>query len=201
MDVAALLLACSLHPDDAPLLSMAYVYAGGNPYVVLDGSFTLDGAGTLEHTAPPHSPAAARLVVDRILSVGGEPVLGLLPVRPQWADEFGKTLDDLFDPCSAIAVASAKMSEFDDACRHRGPPRHLRRRGCVLDLYARGVGLVALGRAVLADMTLPAPFSSEAELGEGLPASAMPSLNSGLFFPTAPPQPAPVWTSPAEPLQ
>ncbi len=190
MDIAALLLACSVHADDAMLLSIAYVQGRGDPYVVIDvspqASERDDAHGVGAATS---SSTAARAAVARIVAVGGEPVLGLLPVRPEWASEFGKTLDDLFDPCGNIAVASAKLSEFEHACGRVG-----KRRGCILDLYGRSLGLPALRRAVLADLTLPNPFpgdgatESETRAGQG---------GSDLFFATTPIAPVPALRTPS----
>lgn len=188
MDIAALLLACSMHADDAVLLSVAYVYAGGSPYAVVNVS--LSAVAPEDDIAPLSSPTAARAAVARILASGGDPVLGLLPARPAWATEFGRTLDDLLAPCSGVAIASAKLSEFDYACRSRGSQRSLPRRSCTLDLYGRGLGLPALGRAVVADLTLPHPFHGELVEANG-PASAWGVPQGGdLFFPTAPLAPA-----------
>lgn len=191
MDISALLLACSVHADDALLLSIAYVYGRGSPYAVVDVSLNaVDREDELGGDGIVSTATAARAAVGRILAIGGEPVLGLLPVRPEWANEFGKTLDDLFDPCSAIAIASAKLSEFDYACRRRGSQRIVPRRGCTLDLYGRYLGLPALRQAVLADLTLPTPFPSDsAETNEFSSTVAVPASGE-LFFRTAPLAPA-----------
>jgi hypothetical protein len=187
MDIAALLLACSVHADDALLLSTAYVYGRGSPYVVVDVSLDArDGEDALGVQSIPSSPAAARAAVERILASGGDPVLGLLPARPAWATEFGKTADDLLDPCSAIAIASAKLSEFDYTCRSRGSQRGVQRRGCTLDLYAHQLGLPALRRAVLADLTLTNPFPTDSGEASDSPPALMAAPGTELFFPTAP---------------
>lgn len=184
MDISALLLACSVHADDALLLSMAYVYGSGSPYAVVDVS--LRAVDHEDDMVAPSSPAAARAAVARILASDGDPVLGLLPARPEWAIEFGKTLDDLLAPCSSIAIASAKLSELDYACRSRGSQRSLQRRSCTLGLYGRGLGLPALGRAVVADLTLPHPFHG----GSTEPSRVEMTEGADLFFRTAPFPPA-----------
>jgi len=192
MDITALLLACSVHADDALLLSIAYVHSRGSPYAVVDvGLNAVDRDDALGvDSAAISSAAAARAAVGRILAIGGEPVLGLLPVRPEWASEFGKTLDNLLDPCGDMAIASAKLSEFDYACRSRGSQRGVQRRGCTLDLYGRHLGLPALRQAVLADLTLPNPFPSDSVEATNSPSAIAEPAGGELFFPTAPLAPA-----------
>jgi hypothetical protein len=184
VDISALLLACSVHADDALLLSIAYVQGRGDPYAVIDTSLrAIERDDALGVDKLASSPTAARASLTRIVALGGEPVLGLLPVRPEWATEFGKTLDDLFDPCSDIAVASAKLSEFEHACR-----RVRQRRGCILDLYGRSLGLPALRRAVLADLTLSSPFPDHgSDTSEALAGQS----GSDLFFAITPVAPMP----------
>jgi hypothetical protein len=191
MNLSALLLACSVHADDALLLSVAYVYGRGSSYAIIDVSLSAvdrdDAVGVDEIVS---TRAAARAAVARIVASAGEPVLGLLPARPEWALEFGKALDDLLDPCGDIAVASAKLSEFDYACRSRGTQRSVQRRSCTLDLYGRHLGLPALRQAVLADLTLPNPFPSDSvEVGDSPPVLVAPKCGE-LFFPTVPVAPA-----------
>src|SRR5881394_3923497 len=131
MDLSALLLACSMHADDRLLESIVFFHSRGNLYAVTDVAFaTLDG----ELRAPWPSPSSlpeARATVARILASGGEPVVGVLPVRLEWATEFGKSSDELFDGCTNVALASAKLSEFDYQCRSLGPNIEARsRRAC-----------------------------------------------------------------------
>jgi hypothetical protein len=198
VNISALLLACSVHADDALLLSLAYVYGRGNPHAVVDVSVDAvedrDAIFAIEEA--PSSPAAARAAVGRILANGGEPVVGLLPVRPDWASEFGKTLDDVLNPCGAIAIASAKLSEFDYACRGRGLQRSLQRRGCALDLYGRHIGLPALRQAVLADLTLTNPFPSDSSAASDTPALLAAPVGGEVFFPAAALSPAAVPSPP-----
>jgi hypothetical protein len=190
VNIAALIFACSVHADDALLLSLAYVHGRGNPYSVLD----VQRRGPEEDEAGDmlaSSSSAARAAVERILAAGGEPVLGLLPARPDWALEFGKTLEDLFDPCGNIEIASAKLSEFDYACRDRGSLRSSQRRSCTLDRYGESLGLPALGRAVLCDLTMPSAFPSpQLEMNESMRLERALGGNSGLFFATRPLEPA-----------
>ena len=157
MNLATLLLGCSVHMDDPLLLSVIHAHSSGNPYAVMNVDVAvLDGQDEpASMVTPPSSRPTARDAVSRVLAAGGAPVVGLLPVRPQWAAEFGKTLEELFDPCNNVAVASAKVSEFDYLCRGTGP--HLSasvRRACTLDRYGASVGLPALRIVVMADLKL-----------------------------------------------
>lgn len=187
MDLASLILSCSVHADDALLSTLARVHSNGNPFVVIN----VDVAALDSQDDPLPTAAlsidAARLAAVRIQALGGQPVLGLLPVRPEWASEFGKAPDELFDPCSNIAVASAKISEADYGCRTKG--RRLdapARRACTLDVYGALLALPGLRRVVLVEL-LTAPGEPERpypELEQGFAAS--PSAGSGLFFSLAP---------------
>jgi hypothetical protein len=189
-----------VHTDDALLLSIAYVHSRGSPYAVIDvGLNAVDRGDTLEVDGAASSPVSARAAVARIVAIGGEPVLGLLPVRPEWASEFGKTLDHLLEPCGAIAIASAKLSEFDHACRDRGGQRDVRRRGCTLDLYGRHLGLPALRQAVLADLTLSNPFPSDSVDAMDPPSVLAAPSGAELFFHTAPLAPASALPQPGSP--
>lgn len=160
MPLTELLLACSLHADQRLLEAIVDVYSAGNPSTVVDvGISALEGQdqplAVLDGT---RSSGSARADAFRMLAQGGDPLFGLLPVRPAWAREFGKSVDDLFEPCANVAVASAKISEFDYACRSHGPrPTSLRRRACTLRGYAGSVALPALPRARIFYL---APFRS-----------------------------------------
>lgn len=192
VDIAALFLACSVHPDDALLSAIAHVYGRGNPYVITDVSLQMLGQDDAGGELVASSPTAARAAVRRILARGGEPVVGLLPVRPQWAEEFGMTWEALFDGCADVQVASAKVSELDYACRADGRRFDaLARRACTLNRFGASLGLPALRRAVLADLTLPRAFSLKDDADEA--AATAPQTNSGLFFAAVP-------TAPAHPL-
>jgi hypothetical protein len=177
-----LLLACSLHADQRLLEAIVDVYSAGNPSTVVDV-----GISALEDQDQPlalldgaRSQRSARADVFRLLAQGGDPLFGLLPVRRGWAQEFGKSVDDLFEPCANVAVASAKISEFDYACRSHGPrPTSLRRRSCTLRGYAGSVALPALPRAVLVALG----SASCCENSASPPAAVFaPAPDFGLFF-------------------
>jgi hypothetical protein len=186
LNISALLLACSVHTDDALLLSITYVYSQGSSYAVVDVGIDAADRVDIGVHGTAGSREAALAEVQRILANGGQPVLGLLPVRPEWASEFGKMVDDLLDPCGSIAIASAKLSEFDYACRGRGSQRGQARRGCTLDAYGRQLGLPALRQAVLADLTLTEPFPNDDADATNSPSVVAASTAADLFFRTRP---------------
>ena len=181
--IIATLLACSLHPDDALLSSVVDAFSRGNPLTVSDVALdTLDPRDDrlAEETASA-TVEDARAVVNRLLSDGGQPVIGLLPARPEWALELGKPADALFDACSNVEVASAKLSELDYACRTLGAtPTAPRRRACAIDRYAAAVGQPALGRLVVLDLPRAERELSTQEL---LPVDGQALAPSGVLQP------------------
>ena len=196
MDIAALMIACSLYPDDPTLLSIVRVYGRSvaSVYTVLDVSGRgLDPEEAAEFSPQLETASTARAALVRLIARGDDPVVGLLPARPAWASEFGLSRDALLDACSNIQIATAKLSEFDHECRRRGHPQSLARRACTLERYGRGLALPALARAVLADLTLDPPATAP---GADEPPALALSLGraSELFFempPTADTPPPP----------
>jgi hypothetical protein len=122
----ALILSCSVHTDDHLVEALAAKLSLDNQYFVGD----LSNLNTYDNA---HSVAEARKVVDVILAKGGRPAVGYLAVPVTWAAHFGRNVDDLFDSCINIGVATAMLSEFDHACAigsdHRSrAKRHSHRR-------------------------------------------------------------------------
>ena len=123
MDVLlALILSCSVHTDDHLVEALAAKLSLDNQYFVGD----LSNLNTYDNA---HSVAEARKVVDAILAKGGRPAVGYLSVPVTWAAHFGRSVDELFDGCINIGVATAMLSEFDHACTIRPDHRtHAKRR-------------------------------------------------------------------------
>jgi hypothetical protein len=118
MDILlALILSCSLHFDDHLVEALVMKLSISNQYFVGDLS-------TLDTYDDAHSVAEARKVVDAIIARGGRPAVGYLAVPIAWAARFGRTTDDLFDGCVNIGIATAMLSEYDDACSVRPDHRH-----------------------------------------------------------------------------
>ena len=126
MDVLlALILSCSLHTDDHLVEALAAKLSLDNQFFVGD----LSNLNTYDNA---HSVADAKKVVEAILSKGGRPAVGYLSVPVTWATHFGRSVDELFDGCTNIGVATAMLSEFDRACTirpdRRSHAKHHRRR-------------------------------------------------------------------------
>ena len=155
MDLATLLLGCSLHLDDRLMQSTIFAFSRGNPLMVLNVA-PAALSDTDEEGEPPRSLEAAQSAVDHWIAIGGDPVIGLLPVRLEWAAAFGKGRAELFEPCTNVAIASAKLSEYDHLCRFQGArPLAAARRRCTLERYGASLGLPALRVVVLADLLSP----------------------------------------------
>jgi hypothetical protein len=188
--ILAALLACSVHLDDALLLGVAEAFSERNPLtitnVAVDRLDPRDDRLLAERM--PRSSAAATELVAELVARGGSPVVGLLPVRPEWAAELAKPSDAVFDVCANIEIASAKLSAFDYACRALGSaPSAAARRQCTLARFGASLGLPALPRAVLLDLPrVAAALAADDEPPSG--ALALPQ--GGLSFALAP-SPAP----------
>lgn len=154
MDLLAIILACSLHPDDALVAALVDVQSGGNPYFVGD-------LATLETTDSLRSAESALRFAEDLRRRGGRPAVGLLGVPIGWAARYGRAPIELFDACTNVAVATAAFSEYEARCsaasRARRTPSSLRRapparragRACILALFARDLGLVSAPDAIL----------------------------------------------------
>jgi hypothetical protein len=175
LDVLALILACSLHSDDALLRVMVEVQSGGNMYFVGD-------LATLKTNDSLTSAADSLRAAEEIAKHGGRPAVGLLGVPLDWAARFGHGPLDLFDGCTNIAIGTAMFSEFADACSPARPasrltshPAHGRRhptrravplvavRACVLRRLATELGLHGTPAEILKRVAVvPAKGSGEA---------------------------------------
>ena len=159
MDILAIILACSLHPDDQLVRALIDVQSGGNVYFVGDLATlqTKDSLGSVEE---------ALRVADDIRQHGGRPAVGLLGVPLDWASRYGRSPADFFDACTNIAIGTAGLSEYAAGCAgsarrflpHRAGARRPRRavildfapgRTCVLSRLAADLGLKAEPAAVL----------------------------------------------------
>jgi len=188
--ILAALLACSVHLDDALLLGVAEAFSERNPFTVTNVAVDrLDPRDDrLRSECVPRSAAAAAELVAELVARGGSPVVGLLPVRPEWAAELSQPSDAVFDACANIEIASAKLSAFDYACRAVGStPSAPARRQCTLARFGASLGLPALPRAVL--LGLPRVTATLAA-GDEAPAVSLALPQGGLSL-TRAPSPAP----------
>ena len=120
MDLLTTILSCSLYlADDDLVRAIAQSTSEANPDFVLDAS--VDGS-QLDPPPMPKTSADALVRAKSILANGGRPLLGLMQVPPAWLSAFGRNLAEAFDPCTNIAVGTAKLSQFDFECAaHRIP--------------------------------------------------------------------------------
>lgn len=156
MDVLAVVLACSLYPDDELLQVLVEIQSGANKFFVGD-------LATLETSDRLTTVADALRVSSDIEKRGGRPAVGLTGIPISWAANFAREPSELFDPCVNVAIASAALAEYYDRCA--SPPRHtLRRsrrepprsrsnpvaqRACVLSHFGAELGVRAAPAAVL----------------------------------------------------
>jgi hypothetical protein len=178
VDVLAIILACSLHPDDALVRTLVDVQSSGNVYFVGD-------LATLKTNDSLTSSAAALRFAEDLRRHGGRPAVGLLGVPLEWAGRYGRAPIELFDACTNIAVGTAALAEFHDACRGRrsvrGPRLHqvvssrhapgdrfAARRSCVLGRFARALGVRGEPAAILRRLA-GAPSMESAEAADSPP--------------------------------
>jgi len=157
--LVALILACSLHFDDHLVEALARKLSMSNQLFV--GDFA-----TLDTFESVRSVPDGLQVVERIMARGGRPAVGYMAVPVEWAARFGRPIDDLFDGCTNIAVATAMLSEYAQACSagaarpakfHRRPRRTARHptrslRYCVLRRLEIDLNIVGIADHVLPEI-------------------------------------------------
>jgi hypothetical protein len=188
VDVLAIILACSLHPDDALVRTLVDVQSEGNVYFVGD-------LKTLKSKDSLTSADAALRYAEGLRGQGGRPAVGLLGVPLDWASRYGRAPIELFDACTNIAVGTAALAEYQDHCsadrphpnrqsaggRRRQRPRTFETaasRTCVLRRFARDLGLASAPSALLRRLA-PGQRADPAQSVDGSPA------RSGIFDPGA----------------
>ena len=156
MDVLALILTCSVYPDDHLVRAMVELASQENPYFVGD----LVTLVTFDRT---NSASEAQRVVTQLERRGGRPAVGLLGLPLPWAKRYGKTTSDLFDPCVNLVVGSSVLQSHSEACssahsadltasspqrRHRvAPPEAIRQ--CALRRFGAELGIDGYAESVL----------------------------------------------------
>lgn len=149
MDVVAVVAKCSQYEDRELVRALVRVHSRGLPYFVVDRDAVL---------MPTYAPSleVGREALRRRVTAGLHPVVGLLSVPTEWAQPVGKRVEDLFQPCTNIAIGTAALVRFDTECRRQlGPERADSVRMCVVGKYAEAIGLPdilpeAVARAVWA---------------------------------------------------
>jgi hypothetical protein len=161
MDVLALILTCSVYPDDHLVRAMVELASQSNPNFVGD-------LVTLVTFDRATSPTESQKVVTELERRGGKPVLGLLGVPVAWASRYGKKGGDLFDGCTNLMVGSSVLQSHYEACSNThsatpmstasGPPMSHRRqrvappeaiRLCALQRYGADLGIDGYADAAL----------------------------------------------------
>jgi hypothetical protein len=159
VDILAIILACSLHPDDALVRTLVDVQSGDTVLFVGDLS-------TLTMNDGLRTAADALRFVEQVRRRGGRPAVGLLGIPLDWASRYGLREADLFDACTNIAVGTAALSEYYDRCSGRhwrrsrmtpasplghSPRRRARppARACILARFAADLGVKGAPATIL----------------------------------------------------
>jgi hypothetical protein len=158
MDVLALILTCSVYPDDHLIRAMVELASQANANFVGD----LVTLVTFDRTT---SAAESQKVVTELERRGGRPVVGLLGVPVSWASRYNKTASDLFDPCTNLMVGSSVLQSHYEACsathsasvtsaapvssrkQRMAPPEAIRL--CALQRYGAELGIDGFADAAL----------------------------------------------------
>jgi hypothetical protein len=168
MDLLTTITACSLAKDFTLVLAMAMTFSQGNVLTVKDAAELAnpplyDPLVEQDAEQMPSTRDAALVKLARLRAVGASPVMGLIPVPPEWAAQFQRAMPELLDPCINISIGSAMVSQFEYEC---GPKAA---RACVLQRYAQAAGLEGFDGKVLATIRtngLPAAASVVVETDE-----------------------------------
>jgi hypothetical protein len=156
MDVLALILTCSVYPDDHLIRAMVDLASQENPHFVGD----LVTLVTFDRT---NSLPEAQRVVTELERRGGKPVIGLLGVPVSWASRYQKTPADLFDACTNLMVGSSVLQSHYEACSSShsasllSPPAQRRSRmappeairSCALRRFGADLGIDGYAEAAL----------------------------------------------------
>ncbi len=173
MDVLAIILACSLHPDDQLVRTLIDVQSSGNRFFVGDLS-------TLKTNDSLRSAQDALRFAEDVRRHGGRPAVGLLGVPLEWAARFGRAPVDLFDACTNVSIATAVFDDYYRQCSTRpgsrsarGPSRRaagrkatlVRARYCIVTSFARDLGVRTAAPVILRELIAHAGSSEEITIG------------------------------------
>ena len=173
MDVLAIILACSLHPDDQLVRTLIDVQSSGNRFFVGDLS-------TLKTNDSLRSAQDALRFAEDVGRQGGRPAVGLLGVPLEWAARFGRAPVDLFDACTNVSIATAVFDGYYQRCSMtsgsrstRGAARHGRRgraaliraRYCIVTSFARDLGVRTAAPVILRELIAHAGASEDVAMG------------------------------------
>ncbi len=182
MDVFAAVFACSLH-GDGELVRAIVDNAHDDPL------FVLDPDAPPEEVEAPRTRAEGVVLLRSALAAGRRPLVGLLQVPAPWAFDFGRSPEELFNPCINVAIGSAMLSAYDYACARAGgrPGKGLPlRRECVLRRYAEALGLADLPMVVSLNLRSVAVDASPADAPILPPTGGFQAWGPRCLFVTAP---------------
>ncbi len=160
MDVLAIILACSLHPDDQLVRTLVDVQSSGNRFFVGD-------LRTLKTNDSLRSAEDALRFAENVRRQGGRPAVGLLGVPLGWAERFGRAPIELFDACTNVSIATAAFSDYYRRCsvgagsgRSRSQARRrtqhqralIRARYCIVTSFARDLGVTTAAPVILREL-------------------------------------------------
>lgn len=182
MDVLAIILACSLYPDDALVQQLVAFQSQGNPYFVGDTS-------TLQSKDGLTSVGEAVRVANDMRDHGGRPAVGMLGIPLYWASRYGRSAAEFFDACTNIAIGTAALAEYHDLCsnqslrasKSRPKATHQRRcrklespplRSCILFRFAADLGVTGKPAEILGAIASERAKGPPADVRESPPARA-----------------------------
>jgi hypothetical protein len=160
MDVLAIILACSLHPDDQLVRTLVDVQSSGNRFFVGD-------LRTLKTNDALRSAEDALRYAEDLRLQGGRPAVGLLGVPLEWAERFGRAPIELFDACTNVSIGTAAFSDYYRRCsvgadsgRARSHTRRrtqrqralMRARYCIVTSFARDLGVSTAAPVILREL-------------------------------------------------
>jgi hypothetical protein len=160
MDVLAIILACSLHPDDQLVRTLVDVQSNGNRFFVGD-------LRTLNTNDSLRSAEDALRFAEDLRRNGGRPAVGLLGVPLEWSERFGRAPIELFDVCTNVSIATAAFSDYYRRCSlgvavrrsrihaHHRPAREpalIRARYCIVASFARDLGVRTAAPVILREL-------------------------------------------------
>ena len=204
MDVLAVLTQCSFAKDFGLVLAMLMHHSGGDPFVVREADAAEVADDEYDDDGDAQARARTREAALADMRRFERPLIGLMPVPPAWAAIYERRPEDLLDPCTNIAVATAQLSAYERRCAGRRDPR-----SCALHAYAQEIEALLFELEVLDALaqdnpprTAPAVIETSTIVGADPLVSGTPSRGDigGMFVFTTPvpvpvpapePQPAP----------
>jgi hypothetical protein len=198
VDVLAVLSQCNFAKDFGLVLAMLMHHSGGDPFVVREADAAEVADDEYGDAGDAQARARTRDAALADMRRFERPLIGLMPVPPAWAAIYERRPEDLLDPCTNIAVATAQLSAYERRCAGRRDPR-----SCALHAYAQEIDALLFELEVLDALaqdnpprTAPAVIDTSTIVGADPLVSGTPSRGDigGMFVfttpaPAAEPQP------------